>query len=242
MSNTDYVARAKALLKSQARAAALVIVPLAAAVSAHALPLVTLPAGGFTCTYSANDGSGGSCASGSGVGLISGGGLSFFLSSGGVALDGGGNLQELTKGAVTVGIGAGATIPYSYDIGLFVEQIDPTWTLEIGILDVTTDTVIVQQTFSGSYGLGANTLSGSGDFTALGSTSFGDDLEVAFSLTASAPENALVTFTIPEGESVDLGPVGSASTPEPASVGLLGGGLAWLAFRWRKRRKNQLPS
>ena len=60
---------------------------------------------------------------------------------------------------------------------------------------------------------------------------------MGYLLTLSGvPENVIVDVTVPEGLSVDLGPVGTG-TPEPASLGLMGSGLAWLGYLWRKRRK-----
>jgi hypothetical protein len=233
MQNIDYVSRAKALLKAHARTAALVIVPLAAAVSAHAGAV--LPNGNFQCSYSPNDNSGGNCAGGVNA---AGGALSFYLSSGGVALQGGGTLMEHSNGSVATAITEGSSIPYSYEIGLFLEETDPSYALEIQIKDTTTSTMLVDSTFTGTFGLGSTPVTGSGTFTALGSSNSGDNIVVGYLLTlAGVPGNGLVTVTVPEGTSVDLGPVGNAGVPEPASVGLMGGGLAALGYLWRKRRK-----
>jgi hypothetical protein len=211
--------------------------PLAAAVSAHAAS-VTLPTSNFTCSDDSGFGSG-SCTSGSGVSQTSGGGLSFYLSSGGVLLAGDGSLTESSHGSVSGAIASGASIPYTIDIGLSYFTLDPNYSLEVEVLDTTTDKTLVDSTFSGSYGISGATISDSGSFTAMNGSSGGNTIEVEFTLTLSnVPGNGRTTVTIPEGESVDIGPITSASTPEPASIGLMGAGLAWLGFQWRKRRKS----
>jgi hypothetical protein len=233
MQTLDSISRAKAFMRSQARTAALVIIPLAAVVSAYAGPV--LPSGNFVCSYSPNVGSGGTCSGGVNA---AGGAVSYYLASGGVLLEGGGTLMEHTNASVATAITAGSSIPFSYDIGLFAESaVDPNYSLNIQIKDTTTSTMLVNSTFPGTFGPGANTLSNSGLFTSLGSSNSGDNIVVGYLLTlSSVPENVGVNVTVPQGTSVDLGPVG-AGTPEPASVGLMGGGLAWLGYLWRKRRK-----
>ena len=225
-------------MKSHARCAALVIVPLASAVGAHATQVtLSLPSSGFSCSLLPNGGSGGDCSSGAGV-TPNSGGISFFTSSGGFAFSSGGSIQMLTSGSGSGAIGVGALVPYGYAFSLDDEQIDPQWTLEFGILDATTETVILDQIVSGSFGVGTTLFSGSGTFTTLAGTSAGDILNAGFVLSENSAD--FVDIAIPEGSSVDFGAISNnASTaPEPGSIGLLGGGLAWLAFQLRKRRKS----
>jgi hypothetical protein len=237
LENTDYVSRAKALIQSHARTAALVIVPLAAAVSAHA-GSVTLPTSNFSCSVDSNDGFSNCTSGGAGVSQTSGGGVSFYLSSGGAFLAGDGTVTEGSSGSVAGAIAAGSLIPYSIDIGFGYFTLDPNYSLEIEVRDLTTHVNLVDSTFSGSYTSGSS-IDQSGSFTTLASSSAGDDLRVEYILTLSnVPGNGRTTVTVPQGESVDLGPVSNATAPEPASVGLMGGGLAWLAYQWRKRRKS----
>lgn len=233
MQTIDSISRAKAFMRSHARTAAMVIIPLAAAVSAHAGPV--LPNGHFVCSDTPNVGSGGTCSGGV---TAAGGALSFYLASGGVVLAGGGTLMEHTNGSVATAITEGSSIPFSYDIGLFAESIDPNYSLQIQIKDTTNSTMLVNSTFPGTFGPNANTLSNSGSFTSLGSSNPGDNIVVGYLLTLSnVPEGVLVTVTVPELTSVDLGPVSQSAVPEPSSLGLLGAGLAGLGYLWRKRRK-----
>lgn len=232
MQTIDSISRAKAFMRSHARTAALVIIPLAAVVSAHAGAI--LPNGNFVCSDTPNVGSGGNCSGGVAAG---GGALSFYLASGGVLLAGGGTLMEHTNGSVATAITVGSSIPFGYDIGLSAESIDPNYSLNIQIKDTTTSTMLVNSTFPGTFGPGSATLLNSGVFTALGSSNAGDNIVVGYLLTlSSVPEGVVVDVTVPQGLSVDVGPVGTG-VPEPASVGLMGGGLAWLGYLWRKRRK-----
>jgi hypothetical protein len=231
MQTIDSITRAKAFMRSHARTAALVIIPLAAVVSAHAGPI--LPNGNFVCSDNPNVGSGGSCSGGVNA---AGGGLSFYLASGGVVLQGGGTLMEHTNGSAGAAITVGSSIPFDYDIGLLAQQLDPSYSLDIQIKDTTTSTMLVNSTFTGTFGPGFTALGDSGTFTSLGSSNAGDNIAVGYLLTLSGvPENVLVTVTVPGNLSVDLGPVGS-SVPEPSTLGLLGAGLAWLGFRFRKGR------
>src|ERR1700733_7051595 len=64
MERTNYVAKAKSLMMRTVRTTALVIVPLAAAVNAHA-GAIALPIGNYTCAYVDNSNStSGSCSGG----------------------------------------------------------------------------------------------------------------------------------------------------------------------------------
>ena len=91
---TTLLDRAKAVIKSQARLGALVIVPLAVAVPTHAGSIV-LPTGGASCGIidASNPSPGVLCSSGSfAANTYGSGGVSFSLISGGQTLFGNGTL------------------------------------------------------------------------------------------------------------------------------------------------------
>ncbi len=238
---TSYVERAKALIKSQARLGVLVIVPLAAALPSHAGQL-TLPSGGYACVFNDASNSGASCNSYAGAGVAaSGGGLSFSFASGSFALQdtpsGSESLTMYTQGQASAGIPSGAQFNFSYDIFLQDETFDPTWSLTVGIYDVTTSTYLgVSPAGSGSYDSTYQEFSGSGSFMTTSASSASDSLEPYFTLAFTGAGGTYTFVTIPYGTSVDITP-SATTTPEPASVGLLGAGLAGLAALFRRRRK-----
>ena len=106
MENTNYVARAKALMMKTARTTALVIVPLAAAVSAHAGAI--LPTSNLTCTTIDSSGSGSCTMSDAQQSSQSGiTGVSFFTTSGSGPV--GFNLSGSSTN-VTLKVGAGGNL------------------------------------------------------------------------------------------------------------------------------------
>lgn len=221
--------RAKAWIKSHARAGALVVMPLAAVASAHAS--VILPTSNFTCSAT------GDSACSGGASPFSNTGVSFWLSSGGYSFAGAGSITMTTSGPVASPIGAGVSIPYSFNIMIFVGSTPETdWSVEYEILDVTSETTVFEQTLTGTTGSFKTTISGSGNLSTVAGTSAGDQLVVGVVFSESA-SNQFTDIWIPEGTSIDLGPTGSATISEPATMGLLGGGLAWLGFQRRKRGK-----
>ena len=252
MDKPNYVKRAFALMKSQARTAALVIVPLAAAVSAHAGP-AGLPTTGLACTYSVNStsGTGNSCMSGAGVSTLSGAGingLSFSLinpSSGSsgwydLGTDGGAVMMG-TRGVVGVAIPSGTTIPVSYDFEYdLINEVDPTWQLKYILKDFTTGQILGTAPFSGTFGTsgaGIFEFTGSGSLVTSNGSSATDIIGAAFLLVNGSTGGTYdVSVMIPGDTSIDLDSFTVSGVPEPASFGLLGAGLVALGM-WRKRRK-----
>jgi hypothetical protein len=237
MQNIDYVARAKALIRSHARSAVLVIAPLAAAVSAHAGPV--LPTGNYTCSYTVNGTSGGGGSCSGGAYTLAGsasqiGGTRFYLTGELDLGSDGGSILMTVSGTLGAGIASGTPIPVAWDFDLDAIT-DPAWTLTYTLGDITTSTVLATGTFSGNN---SGTVTNTGTLTTTAASSSGDDIGLRVLLSeAGDPEGGVdVGVEIPHNGSLDIGPIGASSVPEPASFGLLGSGLAWLGYLWRKRR------
>jgi hypothetical protein len=250
MEKMNYVSRAKELMLKTARTTALVIVPLAAAVSAHAGSIV-LPTGNPACFASF---SGGSCPGGdaqladpgngiAGVSLfMNSGSQTFFFSSGsgaglGLALTDSGSLA----GGSLLG-GTNLPVGWNFTLGSISGSIG-TWTLmfELG------------STFGGSdYGSVTVSGSGAGTFTspaptttflviasggvASGSTLF-EEAILTFSASTNGGPSADVEINVPSGGSFDFNSTAGVTTPEPGAIGIMGAGLAFLGAMLRRRKK-----
>jgi hypothetical protein len=235
-------------MKSRARLGALVLVPLAAAIPAHAGNVV-LPTGGVSCniTDTNNPSPGALCSGGSAAAAqLGAGGVSLSLVSGGLLLVGNGTLSESVVGQVATAIPSGASISYSYDFLLSYFVNDPSWSLTLAIADegqsMGPATLIgATSTITGTFGESVQEFSDSGTFDTFASTNANDYIEVYYNLQVSGlAENAFTTVQVPAGTSIDFDtitlPSPSSGTPEPASFGLLGTGLAWLGWKYRRRR------
>jgi hypothetical protein len=242
---TSLLDRAKALIKSQARLGALAIVPLAAAVPAHAGNIV-LPTGQLQCEITDADtpSSGSFCpALSAGVTQLGPGGVSFSLASGGLFLAGNSTLSMASMGQVAAPIPIGTTISYSYDFDLSYTELDPDWSLTLAIADEGATpgpgTLLgASTTITGTYGRTLQEFSGSGSFTTTAASNANDYIEVYFNLDLTGLiGNDRSTVEIPAGTSIDFDTITSSSgAPEPSSLALLGGGLAWLGWKFRGRR------
>ncbi len=219
---------------------ALAVVSLGAAVNAHASTVV-LPTSGFTCEYTDGTTSinGTNCSAGTGsVAQLGAGGLSYSTTPNGITLLGNASFLEGTFGQVATAIPVGTVISYSYDFFLQETLIDPNWAIELQIIDDTTNSLFVSTGFiDGSYGTSNLEYSNSGTMTTTASTNPNDVLTVEYIIDLTGvPGNDFSTLVIPAGTSIDIQTITTSSTPEPGSLALLAGGLAWLGWKLRRRK------
>jgi hypothetical protein len=220
---------------------ALVAVSLAAAASAHASTVV-LPTAGFTCQYTdaTTSPSGANCAAGIGaVAQLGAGGLSYSVASGGVTLFGTASLLEGTFGQVATAMPVGTSISYSYDFFLTETLIDPNWAFELQIVDDTQNAVVASTGFiDGTYGTSRTEFTSPGTILTTTATNPNDVLTVEYIIdltNVTGGGNPFSTLEVPAGTSIDIQTITTASTPEPGSLALLAGGLAWLGWKLRRR-------
>lgn len=243
MENTNYVARAKELMLQTARTTALVIVPLAAAVSAHAGAI--LPTSNVTCT-TLDSGVSGSCSIGDSQKSSQSGitGVSFFTNSGsiGLALSGG-------NGNVMVKVGAGGNLigdltqndPVSFNFNFNLQSGGSVSAWQITMAFGNTFNDFSYGTFSASGSGGSGSFipeSGSGTIVIpSGGVASGSLFWETVTLTATISSGSFLQINIPSGTSFDYNSAAAVSAPEPASVGLMGSGLAFLGYLFRRRRR-----
>jgi hypothetical protein len=250
MERTNYVHKAKSLMLKTARTTALVIVPLAAAVSAHAGSIALPHSGSPTCSVS---GASGSCFSGDaqladlGSGVQ---GLSFFTSGGFTQ-----NLFLFTSGAslpvnMTMGdsgilggtIAAGTLIPVSWAFNMTPLSGSGTidsWVLTFGLGSSAGGTNFGSaSTSGGSIGSSGSTIVGGPiNLQVLSDLVSGSTLFESVALTMDVTTNLGVQVTVFNATSWDFNSVAAASVPEPATTGLIGAGLAFFGALLRRRKK-----
>jgi hypothetical protein len=216
-----------------------VIVPLIVAGAAQAVTLA-LPSGNYTCSYTMNaiSGTGSACRGGATTltnpGVLNG--VGFWLAVGGLDLGSqGGSIIMDTIGREPA-LSAGTAIPVSWVFDFSLADGggpgDPAWQLNYTLDDVTSDTILAHESFSGvDFGL----VTGNGLITTTASSNAGDILDVRVRLVELGdPEDGYdLQVRIPEYQTIDVGNV-----PEPATFGLAGAGLAWLGWQARKRRRH----
>jgi hypothetical protein len=250
MERTNYVEKAKHLLMNTARTTALVIVPLAAAVSAQA-GTIQLPYGNASCSTILNSGAGPTCtaldspesapSSGvQGLSFATSGGSTFFLSSGGgqeIVL----TLEDF--GMVSGGsIPGGTVIPVSYlmNLAAFSGATITSYDVDFSLGTSAGVANLGYASLSGGATSGG-TVSGSGTLTVDPTIASGSSLyeTVQVYVFASNSGGGGITVTVPQNTTADFENAPLASgTPEPASVGMIGAGLAMLGMMFR-RRKNR---
>jgi hypothetical protein len=239
------------------RTGALVIVPLAAAASAHAGLITSLPTSNFTisCSGTSTGAPGessdvaapiqsGGCSGGAdpiagSAGQI--GGVSLWLSNGGVDLGSGTGSITMSVRGPGPAIPLGTVIPLSWGFDMETAEVgsqtDPVWTLAYTLADMTTNTQLAFGSFGGNN---SGPVFGSGSLTTTAASSYGDTLALKVQFTELGDPKAGfdVIVQIPEFKSFDVDPL--MGVPEPSSIGLLGAGLAWLSWQWRKCRQSRL--
>jgi len=220
--------------------AALAAISLLAAVTAHA-GSVTLPTTNFSCSLNGND-----CSGQSGVTESAGNPLSFFTTTTLAAATTSGTFLIQAFGPVSAAIPVHTLIPLEYDFTMqAVNEGSGTgnWDITFEIFDNTTSQPVITNAYSGTYNSILSTISsGAGVTMDTGlAIASGDNVNVNVDLTWSGVgANVITEINVPPDASFDFGPVttASTSTPEPASLALLGSGLALLALRRARPSKS----
>lgn len=236
MESVDYVARAKRLLQQQARTAALVIVPLAAAASAKAS--VVLPISNLSCSTVGESME--SCPSGAGAveqlpdpgnGVE---GVKFFTNGPITIFTSGGAILQLATGGSLGGatLPSGLNIPISYDF-TSSGSIATGWEVEFGIEAGPSSGPFDVGDFTTS-GVGVGTFSGTGVLTLTGPASGSMFIDASVTVTTTGASGD-VSINIPQN-SLDLNSPASG-VPEPGTMGMLGSALAALGLWMRRRRR-----
>jgi len=243
MENTNYVAKAKELMLKTARTTALVIVPLAAAVSAQAGAI--LPTTNLTCTATSGGGSG-SCSMGVSSFADQGGiqGVSFFTNSGSIGFD------LSSGGTVSLQVGAGGPlsgnltqndpVAFLFFFSLISGGSIASWSIDMSFGNALGSSIYGSFTASGSGGSGGSIMeSGSGTLVVpSGGVASGSTFWETATINAVVSGGIFLQLSIPQTGTIDFDSAPASGVPEPASVGLIGSGLAFLGYLFRRRRKS----
>jgi hypothetical protein len=252
MERTNYVDKAKKLMLQAARTTALVIVPLAAAVSsAHAGSIALASSGSPVCTTSA---SGSFCFAGDSLEPDLGSGvqgLSFYTSGGftqNLFVNSSGSTIPTTmsmgdSGVMGGTIAAGTLIPVSWNFNMTPLSGSGTissWSLvfELGSTAGGSQFGSIG-TSGGSIGSSGATIIGGPinlnvSSTILSGTTLFETVLLTMNLTNT---NVGVQVTVPNASSWDFNSVAATGVPEPATTGLIGAGMAFFAALLRRRKK-----
>jgi hypothetical protein len=243
MENTNYVARAKELMMKTARTTALVIVPLAAAVSAHAGAI--LPTASITCTTVDALGSG-SCTMGDSQQSSMSGitGVSFFTNSGPIGFNLSGSSTDITLkvgagGNLSGGLTQNDPVSFLFNFNLQSGGSVSSWDITMAFGDAFNDYSYGAFFDSGSGGSGSLIPeSGSGTIVIpSGGVASGSLFWETVTLSAVISGGSYLQISVPGAGTFDYSSIAASSVPEPGSVGLMGSGLAFLGYLFRRRRK-----
>jgi hypothetical protein len=242
LDRVNYVDKAKRLMMQTARAGALLIVPLAAAV-APAHGGVVLPSTTTSCEASSNAESF-SCSGGVSVSTLSGSALSgiqFTSISGGTSFleaSGGANaVNTIATGGTLTGGSLSGSIPVNFSFAGFAEtgdfNVSGSWIVEFELGSSGGASNYGSVSFSG--GISSPTApsgSGSGSLAVNGTVTSGSALfeSVVVTLPTSGFSEVLITYPF-SFESVN-----ATGVPEPASVGMFAAGLGLFGWLLRRRR------
>ena len=248
----NYTEKAKRLMQKAARTTALVIVPLASAISAHAIPFngPVLPPGNPTCTGSDN-GSPFNCSGGSfsrspisitgiqGVSLFTSGGV--FFENGGTA-----TLVLSASGLISgAGIPNGTLIPLGFVFGAGFDDggVGATvtdWDLEFTLLDGASligDSGLLTGGFSDS---GGSFVADTSSMTTTGDALPGDTLteQVTLHVSWDPGEGDSLVLDVPDVATFDYNSTTDiSSVPEPGTMGLAGSVFALAGYHLLRRKK-----
>lgn len=244
---TNYVAKAKGLMMQAVRTTALVIVPLAAAVSAQAGTVVQLPyTGSPSCTVSGASGSRIAGDYGTSVNSPPSAieGLSFYTSGGAATFNdvfsSSVSLQMYDSGMINGPIAGGTEmrVDWNFILGISGNAIVDGYTIVFSLGTAPGDSTYGST--SGGFSSGGGL---SGDYTGsntldINSIASGVTVyeTVTLTLDTIASSGGNITVNAPENVTFDFDPVAGATTPEPATLGLIGSGLAMLGLLFRRRK------
>lgn len=243
MEQTNYVTRAKELMMKTARTTALVIVPLAAAVSAHGGAI--LPTSNLSCSQTDAFGTV-SCTSGAsveqaapengiqGVSFFSSNSLGFGLSGSSTAV----TLEYGAGGPLSGDLNQNDPVGFNFSFGLISGGSVASWQVTLEFGNALGDSSYGVFTASGSGGSGANIPeSGSGTLVVPNSVASGSTFWETAIINATISGGIFLQITVPGGTTLDFNSANAVAAPEPGSIGLMGAGVALLGCLFRRRRK-----
>jgi hypothetical protein len=216
----------------------------AAAVHAHAGPVSLPVTGSPTCQGAFNDTDNFNCAASVTDSTLSGTaveGVEFSTVSAIVfptATIGANDSIELTDTGTLSGGTLSGSLPVSYDFQVTSNGLVESWGITIQLGTAQNNALYGSESFGASIGTTSSSasISGAGTMTLMDTPISGTVVESVY-LQVAVSTGTTMSATFPfEFEAVNGNP--TSGVPEPASVGLLGGGLGLMAWRW-KRRRNQ---
>jgi hypothetical protein len=208
----------------------------------YAGPVVLPVTGSPTCQGAFNDTDGFNCASSVTDSTLSGtlvSGVEFSTVSAIVfptATIGANDSIILTDTGMITGGTLSGSLPVSYNFQVTSNGLVECWGITIELGTAQNTGLYGSQSFGGSFGSSSSfgSASGSGTLTLLDTPVSGQVLEsIYFQVAVSTGTTMSATFPF------EFQAVSGNTTPEPASVGLLGSGLGLMAWMSRRKRKSR---